>query len=318
MSRPSATSRPSRVHVAEVGPRDGFQMERELIPTATKIALIDELVAAGLPEIEFSSFVSPRAVPQLADAAEVLAAVDRSRGTRFAALVPNARGAERAVAAGVDEIRVFVSASETHNRKNVNRSVEESLAGFEEVVRIADAAGIPISGAIATSFGCPFEGEVPVAQVVAIAARFRDLGMAGLGLGDTTGMATPALVAERCRHLKAAVPELPITLHFHNTRGIGLVNVMAGLDEGIDRYESSFAGLGGCPFAAGATGNICTEDLVYLLHELGIETGIDLERLCGAARHVERVLGRSLPGQVMKAGPRLQLHPVDDVVTAVG
>ena len=232
--------------------------------------------------------------------------------------MPNAKGAERAAEAGVDEIRVFVSASESHNRKNVNRSVEESLKGFEDVMRIADEAGIPVEGAIATSFGCPFEGEVPVAQVGMIARRFRDLGMRGVGLGDTTGMATPTLVAERCRYLKEHVPELPVALHFHNTRGIGLVNVMAGLAEGIDIYETSFAGLGGCPFAAGATGNICTEDLVYLLHELGIETGIDLERLCGAARHVEQVIGRTLPGQVMKAGPRLQLHPIDEVETAVG
>jgi hydroxymethylglutaryl-CoA lyase len=307
-----------KVTVTEVGPRDGFQIERDFIPTATKVTLINQLVEAGLPIIEFSSFVSPRAVPQLADAAEVLAGLDRSRGTKFAALVPNAKGAERAAAARVDEIRVFVSASETHNQKNVNRSVEESLAGFEDVMRIANDAGIPVGGAIATSFGCPFEGEVPVEQVGYIARRFRDLGMKGVGLGDTTGMATPPLVAERCRHLKEHVSELPIALHFHNTRGIGLVNVMAGLAEGIDTYEASFAGLGGCPFAAGATGNICTEDLVYMLHEMGFETGIDLDKLCGAARDVEQVIGRSLPGQVMKAGPRLRLHSSEEVETAAG
>ena len=307
-----------KVTVTEVGPRDGFQIERDFIPTATKIALINQLLDAGVPIIEFSSFVSPRAVPQLADAAEVLAGIDRSRGTKLAALVLNAKGAERAAAAGVDQIRVFVSASETHNQKNVNRSIEESLAGFEDVMRIASQAGIPVEGAIATSFGCPFEGEVPVEQVGDIARRFRDLGMSGVGLGDTTGMATPPLVAERCRHLKEHVPELPIALHFHNTRGIGLVNVMTGLAEGIDIYEASFAGLGGCPFAAGATGNICTEDLVYMLHEMGIETGIDLDKLCGAARRAEQVIGRSLPGQVMKAGPRLRLHQPDEVATAAG
>jgi hydroxymethylglutaryl-CoA lyase len=307
-----------KVTVTEVGPRDGFQIERDFIPTATKIALINQLVDAGLPIIEFSSFVSPRAVPQLADAAEVLSGLDRSRGTKFAALVPNAKGAERAAAAGVDEIRVFVSASETHNQKNVNRSVEESLAGFADVMRIANDAGIPVEGAIATAFGCPFEGAVPVEQIGYIARRFRDLGMTGVGLGDTTGMATPPLVAERCRHLKERVPELPVALHFHNTRGIGLVNVMAGLAEGIDTYEASFAGLGGCPFAAGATGNICTEDLVYMLHEMGFETGIDLDKLCGAAREVEQVIGRSLPGQVMKAGPRLHLHDPEEVATAAG
>jgi hydroxymethylglutaryl-CoA lyase len=232
--------------------------------------------------------------------------------------VPNAKGAERAAAAGDDEIRVIVSASETHNQKNVNRSVEESLAGFEDVMRIANEAGIPVEGAIATAFGCPFEGEVAVEQVGYIARRFRDLGMTGVGLGDTTGMATPPLVAERCRHLKEHVSELPIALHFHNTRGIGLVNVMAGLAEGIDTYEASFAGLGGCPFAAGATGNICTEDLVYMLHEMSFQTGIDLDKLCRAARHVEQVIGRSLPGQVMKAGPRLHPHSPEEVAPAAG
>jgi hydroxymethylglutaryl-CoA lyase len=311
-------SRPRKVTVTEVGPRDGFQIEHDFIPTASKIALINELIAAGVPRVEFSSFVSPRAVPQLADAAEVLAGIDRSRGTELIALVPNAKGAARAVEADADALCVFVSASETHNRKNVNRTVEESLSGFEEVMQIANEAGTPVHGAIATAFGCPFEGDVPVAQVGRIAQRFRELGMVGVNLGDTTGMATPPLVIERCRHLAKHVPELPIILHFHNTRGLGLVNVMAGLDEGVDSYESSFAGLGGCPFAPGATGNICTEDLVNLLNELGIETGIDLDRLCGVARHVEQVIGRSLPGQVMKAGPRLSLRPEDEVRTAVG
>ena len=311
-------SRPRKVIVTEVGPRDGFQIEHDLIPTATKIALINQLIEAGVPRVEFSSFVSPRAVPQLADAAEVLAGIDRSRGTELIALVPNAKGAARAIEAGADELCVFVSASETHNRKNVNRTVEESLAGFTEVMAIAGRAGTPVHGAIATAFGCPFEGDVPVAQVGRIAKKFRELGMIGVGLGDTTGMATPPLVVERCRHLNKHVPDLPVTLHFHNTRGLGLVNVMTGLDEGVAAFESSFAGLGGCPFAPGATGNICTEDLVNLLNELGIETGIDLDRLCGVARRVEEVIGRPLPGQVMKAGPRLTLRAADEVRTAVG
>jgi hydroxymethylglutaryl-CoA lyase len=311
-------SRPRKVIVTEVGPRDGFQIEHDLIPTATKIALINQLIEAGVPRVEFSSFVSPRAVPQLADAAEVLAGIDRSKGAELIALVPNAKGAARAIEAGADELCVFVSASETHNRKNVNRTVEESLAGFTEVMAIAGRAGTPVHGAIATAFGCPFEGDVPVAQVGRIAKKFRELGMIGVGLGDTTGMATPPLVVERCRHLEKHVPDLPITLHFHNTRGLGLVNVMTGLDEGVAAFESSFAGLGGCPFAPGATGNICTEDLVNLLNELGIETGIDLDRLCGVARRVEEVIGRPLPGQVMKAGPRLTLRAADEVRTAVG
>ena len=311
-------ARPTKVLVGEVGPRDGLQIESEFVPTATKIELINHLIDAGLKEIEYSSFVSPRAVPQLADAAEVLAGLNRSSGVHLVALVPNGKGATRAIEAGVDEIRVFVSASESHNLKNVNRAVEDSLEGFEEVMKIAASADMPVSGAIATSFGCPFEGNVSVEQVGMIAKRFLDLGMVGVGLGDTTGMATPPLVAERCRYLQDHVPDLPITLHFHNTRGIGLANVMAGLDEGVDRYESSFSGLGGCPFAPGATGNICTEDLVFLLHEMGIETGIDLKKLCGVAKRVEEVVGRVLPGQVMKAGPRLRLSDMDQVQTAVG
>lgn len=311
-------ARPKKVLIGEVGPRDGLQIEQDFIPTATKIELINGLIDAGVKEIEYSSFVSPRAVPQLADASEVIVALDRSKGAYLVALVPNAKGAERAVAAGVDELRVFVSASESHNQKNVNRAVKDSLRGFEDVLRIASSANRPVSGAIATSFGCPFEGDVPVEQIGMIAKHFAELGMVGVGLGDTTGMATPPLVVERCRHLKAEVPDLPITLHFHNTRGLGLANVMAGLDEGIDRYESSFAGLGGCPFAPGATGNVCTEDLVFLLHEMGIETGIDLDKLCDVARRVEEVVGRSLPGQVMKAGPRLNLSALDNVKTAVG
>lgn len=311
-------ARPKKVLVGEVGPRDGLQIEQVFVPTSTKIELIDGLIDAGIREIEYSSFVSPRAVPQLADAADVLAGVKRRDGVHFVALVPNARGARSAVEAGVDELRVFLSASESHNRKNVNRSIEESLRGFDEVMQIAAAAERPVSGSIATSFGCPFEGDVPVERIGEIARRLAALGMVGVGLGDTTGMATPPLVAERCRHLEAEIPDLPITLHFHNTRGIGLANVMAGLDAGVDRYESSFAGLGGCPFAPGATGNICTEDLVFLLHEMGIETGIDLEKLCAVARRVEQVVGRTLPGQVMKAGPRLALSSMEQVETAVG
>ncbi len=311
-------SMPDRVRITEVGTRDGFQAEPRFIPTETKIRIIDRLIDAGVPRLEYSSFMSPRAVPQTADAAEVLAGVDRSRGASLVALIANAKGARRAVDAGVDEIVVVLSASESHNRKNVNRSVDESLAGFREVAEIAHEAGTPVHGAIATAFGCPFEGEVPREQVGRIAREFRTLGFQGVSLGDTTGMATPPLVRALCRHLQDAVPELPLSLHFHNTRGIGLCNVMAGLEEGVRDFESSIGGLGGCPFAPGATGNICTEDLVYLLDEMGIETGIDLERLCEVAREVERVVGHPLPGQVMKAGPRLKLHPLEEVRTAVG
>ena len=310
--------RPNKIEITEVGPRDGLQAESYFVPTKEKIVMINNLIDAGIPRIEFSSFVSPRAVPQLADVTDVLAGLDRSTDTILAALVPNARGAIRACEAGVDEIIVFMSASESHNLKNVNRTVDESLAGFYDVAKIAGDAGIPVQGVIATALGCPFEGDVPVEQLSYIAKQYRELGFMGLGLGDTTGMATPPVVQKAVRHLQDTVPELPIGLHFHNTRGIGLVNVLVGLDEGVAKYDASFGGMGGCPFAPKATGNICTEDLVYLMHELGIETGIDLTKLIDVAKHVERVMGRELPGQLMKAGPRLELHSMSDVATASG
>ena len=309
---------PLRVEITEVGTRDGFQAERAFIPTAQKIEFINRLIDAGMPRIEATSFVSPRAVPQLADAAEVMAGVDRTRGTVLAALVPNKRGALRAAEAAVDEMVVFVSASESHNRKNVNRAIEESLAGFEDVARVVEEAGIPVSGAISTSFGCPFEGDVPAARVGEIAHRFQQLGFAGASLGDTTGMATPPLVAAAVAAVREAAPGLGLALHFHNTRGVGLANVMAGLELGVDKYESSFGGIGGCPFAPKATGNICTEDLVYLLEEMGIGTGIDLRKLSGIACDVEVAVGHELPGQIMKAGLRLDLHSMDSVRVAQG
>ena len=309
---------PLHAQVTEVGPRDGFQAEGAFIPTAQKIEFIERLVDAGVPRIEVTSFVSPRAVPQLADAEEVVRGVDRTRGAVLAALVPNKRGALRAAEAAVDEMVVFVSASESHNRKNVNRAIEDSLAGFEDVVRVAEEAGIPVHGAISVAFGCPFEGDVSAARVGEIARRLHQIGLAGVSLGDTTGMATPPLVSAAVAAVREAAPGLGLGLHFHNTRGIGLANVMAGLQLGVDRYESSFGGIGGCPFAPKATGNICTEDLVYLLEEMGIDTGIDLRKLSGIACDVEVAVGRELPGQIMKAGLRLDLHSMDSVRVAEG
>ncbi|WP_367714263.1 hydroxymethylglutaryl-CoA lyase (plasmid) [Nitratireductor sp. GISD-1A_MAKvit] len=309
---------PERVSVVEVGPRDGLQSEPQFVPTERKIALVNGLIDAGIRHLEVTSFVSPRAVPQMRDAADVLAGIDRSKGAVLTALVPNTRGADRAAEAGVDAMVVFMSASESHNLKNVNRTRAQSLGGFADIVRIAGDAKIPVFGAIATSFGCPFEGEVPVSSVVEIARAYRDMGITTLSLGDTTGMATPPVVQERCRALKQAVPEADIALHFHNTRGVGLACVYAGLLEGVSRYEASIGGLGGCPFVPRATGNICTEDLVYMLSECGVETGVDLEKLIGVAQEAEAMIGRTLPGQVMKAGPRLQTASMDSVATANG
>ncbi|HVL71209.1 MAG TPA: hydroxymethylglutaryl-CoA lyase [Beijerinckiaceae bacterium] len=309
---------PSPVHVTEVVTRDGFQSLDVFVPTQDKIDLINAFVGAGIRRVEASSFVSPRAVPQLADAAEVVAGIDRSGGVRVACLVPNAKGAERAAAAGIDEMVLLVSASESHNQTNVNRSVRDSLDGFAAVIDIARAHGTGLHGAIAVAFGCPFEGEVDPERVAEIAAHMAGLGVRSVSLGDTTGMATPPVVSAVCAAIRRQCPGTEITLHFHNTRGIGLANVLNGLQIGITRYESAAGGLGGCPFAPGATGNICTEDLVYLLHELGIETGLDLDQLVAIARRIEGILGRPLPGQVMKAGPRLRRQSIDSVRRAVG
>lgn len=309
---------PSRVHVTEVGLRDGLQNEATRLSTDDKVALVRSLVAAGVREFELTSFVSPRAVPALADAAELVAALGDIPDVHWSALVPNVRGAERALAAGVDSVVLFVSASQTHNAKNVNRDVATSLAGFAEVARLLEGSDVELRGAIATAFGCPFEGDVDVAAVGDIARAFADLGARHVSLGDTTGMATPPLVGERIRHLREVAPSLSPTLHFHNTRGIGLVNVMQGLSLGVTRYESSIGGLGGCPFAPGATGNIASEDLIYLLTEMGIDTGIDLAALIEAGQLATRLMGRPLPAQVSKAGPRLALSDCDAVATARG
>ncbi len=307
---------PRAVRVVEVGPRDGLQNEAKPVGTDDKVELIARLADAGVRSFEATAFVSPKAVPQMADAADVIARARERTDAELTALVPNPKGAERAAEAGVDGMVVFVSASESHNAKNVNRSVDDSLAGFAGVAEVAEAAGIPVHGAIATAFGCPFEGEVPVEQVVRVARRMHELGIQRVTLGDTTGMATPPLVEERCHALRSALPELEIALHFHDTRGIGLVNVMAGLGQGITRYESSIGGLGGCPFAPEATGNISTEDLVYLLDELDVDSGIDLERLIEVAPLARSAVGHPLAAQVSKAGPRLKRFPMDSVRTA--
>jgi len=306
------------VIVTEVGTRDGFQAEPSFIPTDTKVEVIEALIAAGVPSFEVTSFVSPRAVPQLADAAEVMARLGRRPLVRLQALVPNAKGAEAAAAARVDMMVCFVSASESHNQTNLNKPIAASLEDAAEVAAVARAAAIPVRGAVATAFGCPFEGDVAIDSVLRIIDAYTRLGVRHVSLGDTTGMATPPLVATTVEAIRGRFPALQIALHFHNTRGIGLANALAGLELGIREFESSIGGIGGCPFAPGATGNICTEDLVYLLHECGFETGIDLERLANVARRVEQIVSHPLPGQVMRAGPRLRRHGMDSARRAVG
>jgi hydroxymethylglutaryl-CoA lyase len=296
---------PGKVRIREVGPRDGFQNEPETIPTAEKVRLIDLLSGSGLRRLEVTSFVRPDVIPQLSDAEEVLDAVQRRDGASFSVLIPNERGLERALGLRdrFDEINVFVSASETHNRKNVNRSIEESLAGLERTLATAGEAGLRCEGVISTSFGCPYEGEVPPERVFTIAERLAAAGCAEVGFGDTTGMANPRQVGEFFAAARERLGGVELTAHFHNTRGQGLANVLAALEQGVDSFESSFGELGGCPVPAGATGNIATEDLVSMLHEMGIETGIDLPRLIEASSAAQEVLGRQLGAHVLTAGP---------------
>jgi hydroxymethylglutaryl-CoA lyase len=296
---------PSSVHIREVGPRDGFQNEPETIPTAEKVRLVDLLSSSGLTRLEVTSFVRPDVIPQLSDAEEVLGTVERREGVSFSVLIPNERGLERALGLRdrFDEINVFVSASEIHNRKNVNRSIEESLAGLERTLASAREAGLRCEGVISTSFGCPYEGEVPPERVFAIAERLVAAGCAEVGFGDTTGMANPVQVAGFFAAAQERLGGVELTAHFHNTRGQGLANVLAALEQGIESFESSFGELGGCPVPPGATGNVSSEDVVSMLHEMGIETGVDLPRLIEASRAAQKVLGRPLGAHVLTAGP---------------
>jgi hydroxymethylglutaryl-CoA lyase len=301
---------PESVRIREVGPRDGFQNEPETIATADKVRLIDMLAATGLRRMEVTSFVRPDVIPQLADAEEVLAAIDRPDGASYSVLIPNLRGLERALAHRdrFDEVNLFLSASETHNRKNVNRSIAESLEGIGAAVARACTEGLRCEGVISTSFGCPYEGEVPPDRVFEIADRLAELGCEEVGFGDTTGMANPRQVGEFFDAARERLEGVEFTAHFHNTRGQGLANVLAALEHGVDSFESSFGELGGCPVPPGSTGNISTEDLVSMLEEMGLQTGIDLPKLIEASRAAQEVLGRPLGAHVLRAGPVDWVH----------
>ena len=293
---------PASVKVKEVGPRDGLQAEDAILPTEDKLRLIDCLADAGLREIETSSFVHPKAIPPLADAAEVFADLERRTGVVYSAIVPNEKGAERAVEAGADEIQVFLAATEGYNQSNVKMSVEESLEQSARIAEIVLEANIPFVAVLSVAFGCPYEGPVSPERVRDLCGRLIELGAGEITFGDTTGMAYPTQVRELCESYQDRYPDVPLRLHFHNTRGMGLANVLAALEVGVVRFDASVGGLGGSPYAAGATGNISTEDLVHMLHEMGIETGVDLEALIGCAQLLEELLEQELPGQVMKAG----------------
>jgi hydroxymethylglutaryl-CoA lyase len=299
------TTLPERVRIREVGPRDGFQNEPEVISTADKVRLIEQLGRTGLRRLEVTSFVRADVIPQLADASEVLDAVQLPDEVSASVLIPNERGLERALAhrARFQEINGFLSASETHNTKNVGRTIEESLAGLERTFARALEEGLRCEGVISVSFGCPYEGHIPPERVFEIAARLAAAGAAEIGFGDTTGMANPLQVREFFTAARESLSGVELTAHFHNTRGQGLANVLAALEAGVESFESSFGELGGCPVPAGATGNIATEDLVSMLHEMGIETGIDLPALLEASRAVQAVLGRPLGSHLLSAGP---------------
>ncbi len=295
---------PERVSVYEVSPRDGLQNERATVPLRAKMRLIDALVSAGLTRIEITSFVSPKWIPQLADADEVARHVAPPPGVSFSALCPNPKGLERALAAGIREIAVFVSASETHNRKNVNKTVADTLKAFEATVGPAREAGLRVRGYVSTVWGCPYEGDVDPDRAVSIAKTLLDMGCYQVSLGDTIGVGTPRHTARILERMLREIPVPKLAMHMHDTRGTALANVLVGLDMGIRDFDASVGGMGGCPYAPGAAGNLATEDLVYMLHGMGIATGIDLERLVEAGKVAESAVGRALPGKVHLAGVR--------------
>lgn len=302
-----------RIYFNEVVTRDGFQMEPEFVPTDTKIALINDLSQCGYAKIEVTSFTSAKSIPMLRDAEEVMGRIHRVSGVEYTVLVPNLRGAERAMEAKPDEFNLVMSTSETHNLSNLRMPRENSFTALRQVIE-RFGSQVPINVSLSACFGCPMEGDVPLTEVMLWAQRFADLGVRGLTICDTTGMAQPRQVATLCETLRRQFPDLQLTLHFHNTRGMGLANVLAAVQSGIDRFDGSLGGLGGCPYAPGASGNICSEDAIHMLEAMGCNTGIDLESLLSVARQLPEILGHEVPGQVAKSGRTTDLHPAPESV----
>ncbi len=294
---------PARISLREVGPRDGLQNE-DPVPTEAKVELINTLARTGVSRIEAVSYVRPEAIPQMADADQVWDRITRAPAVRYSALAPNLRGARRALDAGFTEVEVVVSASDTHNRRNVNRGTAESLDDIAVIIDEAHHRGATVQVVVATAWGCPYEGDVPAGRVLGVAGRAVADGADSISFGDTTGMATPRRVTELAGGFRSRHPEVPLNLHFHNTRGTGLANVLAALELGVDDFDASVGGLGGCPYAPGASGNIATEELVHMVEDMGVATGVDLAAMIGAAEEAERIVGRQLPSQVLRAGPR--------------
>lgn len=301
-----------RVYVNEVATRDGFQIEPTFVPTDEKIKLINSLSETGLAKIEVTSFTSPKAIPNLRDAEEVMKRVEHTPGVIYTALVPNVKGCERAIGCKVDEVNIVMSASETHNRANLRMSCEQSLKQFAEIMEVTGGAPVSTNAIISTVFGCPFDGPVSRERVFYIVGRCIDIGITGISLCDTTGMADPAQVFALCNAAKTSFPEVTFTVHFHDTRGMGLANVLAALAAGVEHLDASLGGLGGCPFAPGASGNVCTEDTVHMLERMGYKTGVDLDRLLEIAGGLPAIVGHEVPGQVMKAGKADRKYPRPD------
>ncbi len=291
-----------RLYIQDVATRDGFQIEPAFVPTEDKIALIDRLSETGLAKIEVTSFTSPKAIPNLRDAEEVMRGIRRVPGVEYTVLVPNVKGCERALACEVDEINLVMSASDTHGLANLRMTPEQSLEQFKAIIEVTRGSPVFVNASLSTAFGCPFEGEVPPARVMALVQQLLDIGVQGVTLCDTTGMADPAQVERLCRDALRRWPEAVFTAHFHNTRGMGLANALAALNAGIDRFDASLGGLGGCPYAPGASGNICTEDLVHMFQRMGLDTGVDLDRLLQCAADLPQLVGHDVPGAVLKAG----------------
>ena len=307
---------PKRIYFNEVAPRDGFQIEPRFIPTDDKIALVDALSGCGYAKIEVTSFTSPKAIPMLRDAEEVMGRIRRAPGVEYTVLVPNLRGAERALEACADELNLVMSVSETHNLANLRMPREKSFAALADVIRHVDGR-TPINISLSCSFGCPMEGEVAQDEVLRWGDRFAELGMRGLSICDTTGMANPAQVSRMVEALQQRFASRQLTLHFHNTRGMGLANVLEAVQGGIDRFDSSLGGLGGCPYAPGASGNVTSEDAIHMLDAMGYDTGIDLTRLLALARQLPEVVGHEVPGQLAKAGRASDLHAAPDFVAGL-
>ena len=301
-----------RLYIQEVATRDGFQNEARFIETDDKIALIDRLSACGFAKIEVTSFTSPRAIPALRDAEAVMHRIVRAPGVVYTVLVPNVRGAERALSCDVDEVNLVMSVSETHNRANLRMSREESFAQLRDVIEVVSKTRVAINISLSTAFGCPMEGDVPEDEVLGWVGRFAELGVHGVTLCDTTGMAYPNQARQLAQRTRNEFARLDTTLHFHNTRGMALANTMAALDAGIDRFDASLGGLGGCPYAPGASGNVCTEELVHMLELNGYDTGVDLTRALQASAHLPGLIGHDVPSQLLKAGRRLDLHPAPE------